>query len=61
MSGGCAWKPFEITQEEYEELVLDLLTAPGSQLKVLNTPLEIQTYRQWVEWKREHYKLIGGL
>jgi len=42
MSGGCAWKPFEITQEEYEELVLDLLTAPGSQLKVLNTPLKFK-------------------
>lgn len=56
MNGGCAWKPFESTQKEYEELVLDLLTAPGSQLKVLDASLEIQTYRQWVEWKREQLR-----
>jgi hypothetical protein len=34
MSGGCAWKPFEMTREEYEALVLDLLTDPELQLEV---------------------------
>lgn len=56
MSGGCSWKPFEITQEEYEELVLDLLTDPKSQFKILNAPPEIQTYGQWVEWKLKSAK-----
>jgi hypothetical protein len=56
MSGGCSWKPFEIIQEEYEELVLDLLTDPGAQLKVLDTPAEIKTYRQWVDWKLAHLR-----
>jgi hypothetical protein len=51
MSGGCSWKPFEITQEEYEELVLDLLTDPRAQFEILDAPTEVQTYRQWVEWK----------
>lgn len=56
MSGGCSWKPFEITQEEYEELVLDLLTDPDSQFEVLDAPTEVQTYRQWVDWKLNHLK-----
>jgi hypothetical protein len=58
MSGGCSWKPFEITQEEYEDLVLDLLTDPGSQFEVLDTPVEVETYMQWVEWKSECIKSI---
>jgi hypothetical protein len=41
----------EITQEEYEELVLDLLTDPKSQFEILDVPTKDQTYRQWVEWK----------
>ena len=56
MSGGCSWKPFEITREEYEELVLDLLTEPESQFEVLDVPAEVQTYKQWVEWKLKHLK-----
>jgi hypothetical protein len=51
MSGGCSWKPFAIAQEEYEELVLDLLTDPESQFEVLDAPAEVQTYSQWSEWK----------
>ena len=56
MSGGGSWKPFEITREEYEELVLDLLTDPESQFEVLDAPAEVQTYMQWVEWKLNHLK-----
>jgi hypothetical protein len=56
MSGGCSWKPFEITREEYEELVLDLLTDPESQFEILDAPAEVQTYMQWVEWKLNHLK-----
>jgi hypothetical protein len=56
MSGGCSWKPFEIIREEYEELILDLLTDPESQFDILDTPAEVQTYKQWVEWKLKHLK-----
>jgi hypothetical protein len=56
MSGGASWKPFEITQEEYENLVLDLLTDPDSEFEVLDAPAEVQTYVQWVEWKLEHMR-----
>jgi hypothetical protein len=30
MSGGCDWQPFQISNEEYEELVLEFLTEPGT-------------------------------
>lgn len=56
MGGGCSWKPFEITREEYEELILDLLTDPESQFYIFDTPAEVQTYKQWVEWKLKHLK-----
>lgn len=56
MSGGCSWKPFEITPDEYEDLVLDLLTDPGSKFEVLDAPAEIQTYCQWVEWRLKRLK-----
>ncbi len=56
MSGGCSLKPFEITREESEELVLDLLIDPKSHFEVLDAPVEIQTYVQWVAWKLNHLK-----
>ncbi len=56
MSGGCSWKPFEITREEYEELVLDLLTDPKSHFEVLDAPAKVKTYTEWVEWKLNHLK-----
>lgn len=56
MSGGCCWQPFEITREDYEELVLDLLTDPESQFEVLDAPAEVQTYVQWVEGKLNRLK-----
>jgi hypothetical protein len=33
MSGGCKWKPFEITEEEYKELIEELLTLPDKHYK----------------------------
>jgi hypothetical protein len=34
MSGGREWKPFTITQEQYNELLLEFATRPGSKIKV---------------------------
>ena len=34
MSGGCRWKPFQISSSEYDELVEDLLTWPNANLSV---------------------------
>lgn len=49
MSGGCAWRPFQITQHEYEELVLDLLTSP-TLVAQLSVPSE--TVENIAEWSQ---------
>ncbi len=50
MSGGCAWKPFEIADNEYEELVLELLTEPDGDFRQQEPPPEIATIKQWQRW-----------
>jgi hypothetical protein len=30
MSGCCDWAPFQVSEEEYDELTLELLTEPGT-------------------------------
>jgi hypothetical protein len=34
MSGGAEWEPFTISQEEYDEIYLDLATEPGSKFQI---------------------------
>ncbi len=50
MSGGCSWKPFEISQEEYNELVEELLTIPEKNFIQMETPDRITTYSKWQGW-----------
>ncbi len=50
MSGGCAWKPIEISADEYEELVLELLTDPERNLRQKDPPAGISTIAQWEMW-----------
>lgn len=50
MSGGCAWKPFQIALEEYEGLVVELLTDPALTLRISEPPEGVLTIRQWVYW-----------
>ncbi len=33
MSGGCYWKPFELTEQEYEDIREEMLTSPSHDLK----------------------------
>ncbi|MEO1132355.1 MAG: hypothetical protein AAFX40_06560 [Cyanobacteria bacterium J06639_1] len=54
MSGGCAWKPFHIDREEYDELVEELLTDPELQLHVLEPPAYVRTHEQWQRWRPSH-------
>jgi len=47
MSGGCEWKPFEITQAEYDELVEELCTMPTRNF-VRDEELEkCRSLKQW--------------
>ena len=53
MSGGCQWKPFQLEPDEYEELVLELLTLPGKTFYREEPPEQINTYKDWWRWMRE--------
>jgi hypothetical protein len=53
MSGGCRWKKFALSEEEYAELVEDLLTAPDRQLIVPELPENIKTYEKWLAFRVE--------
>jgi hypothetical protein len=48
MSGGCRWQPFQISEEEYAELVEDLITLPGADLSIDS---ELQGSKNLEEWK----------
>lgn len=51
MSGGCVWPSMELTEEEYEEVVQELLAKPGKQYQRLEPPPWVKTaddYRYWM-------------
>ncbi len=51
MSGGCRWNPFQISREEYEELVEELLTDPEFEFVSVETPSRITTFESWALWR----------
>jgi len=50
MSGGCVWRPFQITQQEYEELVLDLVTSPGLTVQAATPAVAVTDIAEWQQW-----------
>ncbi len=47
MSGGCEWRPFELSAEEYREVVEELLTSPRFHC----TPEpELDACPDWTAW-----------
>jgi hypothetical protein len=48
MSGGCRWKPFQISSSEYNELVEDLLTLPNAHLSVDTESQGPDNFNEWV-------------
>ena len=47
MSGGCEWKPFEISDDEYDELVQALALTPNYRFITDAALAEIKSLRQW--------------
>jgi hypothetical protein len=56
MSGGCRWKPFELDEQEYNELIQQLLTEPTRNLKLIKIPNHIQTYKIWISFRISYIK-----
>jgi len=47
MSGSCEWKAFEISDDEYDELVQALVGAPRFRFVTDAALAEIESLRQW--------------
>jgi hypothetical protein len=47
MSGRCEWKPFEISEHEYDELVQALAAAPNYRFVGDDALAEVKSLRQW--------------
>ena len=53
MSGGCQWTPFEIDDEEWDELA-SLLTTSDRQLAYVAPPSWVESFSDWHIWTMEH-------
>lgn len=47
MSGGCFWKPFELTREEYDEIAEEMLSSPKLDLSYDETLEDRKTLKKW--------------
>ncbi|MDC0660926.1 hypothetical protein [Marinobacter sp. SS21] len=47
MGGGCYWKPFEITEEEYEDIREEMLTSPSYDLEYDSGLEDRKTTKKW--------------
>ena len=47
MSGGCEWKSFEISQDEYDELAQELLTRPQCRFVIDDELATAKSVREW--------------
>lgn len=54
MSGGCKWRPFEISQAEYEELAASLKADSKGSFKEIEVPAWVQTHSDWHVWLMEY-------
>ena len=54
MSGGCKWKPFQISSQEHEEVIGVLrdsgLTARGNALVFADVPDYVSSKHEWAAW-----------
>jgi hypothetical protein len=56
MSGGCRWKPFAISAEEYHELLEELITKQEDTFTVVEVPDWVKTYHDWGVWTLEYLR-----
>jgi hypothetical protein len=61
MSGGCEWERFELTVEEYRELVSELLNHRRRGYQSVEVPEWVQTFSDWAIWQQEYQSGIPAL
>lgn len=54
MSGGCKWEPFEIDQNEYEEIVKALFAMPQANYRLIAPPNWVRNSDDWQMWCQEY-------
>ena len=57
MSGGCKWEPFQIDENDFEELVAQLLSDDPKYFRWIEPAEWVKTYDDWTAWK---FELIHG-
>ena len=58
MSGGCEWKPFILLDDEYDEIVEELMTSPNFQCEI---DLELNEIKTSAKWRRAVHKKYGEI
>jgi len=59
MSGGCEWKPFALSDEEYEDLAEELITSPEFQCELDSELSEIKTNAKWRKAVHKKYQEVA--
>ncbi len=55
MSGGCFWKPFKISEEEYEEFREEMITSPNYNLEYDYNLEDRKTIKKWCSAVISHH------
>jgi hypothetical protein len=50
MSGGCSWKPFEITSAEWDELKEQLISNQSDGMEYVSPPEWVKNLHDWHNW-----------
>jgi hypothetical protein len=53
MSGGCSWKPFEVTPAEWDELKEELISNQSDGLEYVSPPEWVRNIHDWHNWVLE--------
>jgi len=56
MSGGCKWKPFQVTQAEHDELVHHLTANGNVYFQSVEAPARVKTRSDWSTWTMKHLR-----
>lgn len=57
MGGGCYWKPFEVTEEEYKDIREEMLTSPSYDLEYDPSLEDRKTIKKWCGAVISHHNL----
>jgi len=50
MSGAVSWKPVEVSEDEYEQVIIELQRLKTGLIRG-NSPLNIKTFEEWINWR----------